>query len=35
MQTCASHTVPLEDAAQMYKLFQAKEDGVVKVVLKP
>ncbi|TAJ49225.1 MAG: glutathione-dependent formaldehyde dehydrogenase [Herbiconiux sp.] len=30
-----THTVPLEDAAHMYDVFKKKEDGCVKVVLKP
>jgi len=30
-----THTVPLEDAARMYDVFKKKEDGCVKVVLKP
>ncbi|MFF4173315.1 zinc-dependent alcohol dehydrogenase [Streptomyces sp. NPDC001744] len=31
----ATHTLPLEDAPQAYKTFQAKEDGMVKAVLTP
>jgi threonine dehydrogenase-like Zn-dependent dehydrogenase len=31
----ATHVVPLEDAPQMYATFQKKEDGCIKVVLKP
>ena len=31
----ASHHVPLEDAPQAYKMFQAKDDGAVKVILRP
>jgi len=31
----ATHRVPLEQAPQMYDLFQKKDDGCVKVVLKP
>ena len=31
----ASHRVPLEQAPEMYDLFQRKADGCVKVVLKP
>ncbi|WP_298738755.1 zinc-dependent alcohol dehydrogenase [uncultured Chitinophaga sp.] len=30
-----THTVPLTDAAQMYDIFNKKEDNCVKVVLKP
>jgi len=30
-----THTAPLEDAPNMYKTFRDKEDGCVKVVLKP
>jgi len=30
-----THTVPLEEAPEMYKTFRDKEDGCVKVVLKP
>jgi threonine dehydrogenase-like Zn-dependent dehydrogenase len=31
----ASHALPLEHAPEAYEKFQRKEDGVVKVVLKP
>ena len=31
----ATHHLPLEDAPEAYKTFQAKEDGMVKVVLRP
>jgi threonine dehydrogenase-like Zn-dependent dehydrogenase len=31
----ASHHLPLEDAAQAYKMFQHKQDGAVKVLLRP
>jgi threonine dehydrogenase-like Zn-dependent dehydrogenase len=31
----ATHLLPLEDAPRGYELFQAKEDGCVKVVLQP
>jgi threonine dehydrogenase-like Zn-dependent dehydrogenase len=31
----ATHTVPLEEAPAMYEIFQKKEDGCIKVVLKP
>lgn len=30
-----THTVPLEEGPDMYKVFREKEDGCVKVVLKP
>ena len=30
-----THEVPLEEAAQMYELFKNKEDGCIKVVLRP
>jgi threonine dehydrogenase-like Zn-dependent dehydrogenase len=30
-----THQVPLEDAPGMYEIFQKKEDGCIKVVLKP
>jgi threonine dehydrogenase-like Zn-dependent dehydrogenase len=30
-----THTVPLEEGPQMYKTFRDKEDGCIKVVLKP
>ncbi len=30
-----THQVPLEDAARMYDVFKKKEDGCIKVVLKP
>jgi threonine dehydrogenase-like Zn-dependent dehydrogenase len=30
-----THQVPLEDAPNMYEIFQKKEDGCIKVVLKP
>ncbi|MET0805513.1 MAG: alcohol dehydrogenase catalytic domain-containing protein [Lacisediminihabitans sp.] len=30
-----THTVPLEDAPHMYEVFQKKQDGCVKVVLRP
>jgi threonine dehydrogenase-like Zn-dependent dehydrogenase len=30
-----THTVPLEDGPAMYKIFRDKEDGCIKVVLKP
>jgi threonine dehydrogenase-like Zn-dependent dehydrogenase len=31
----ATHKVPLEEAPHMYEVFQKKEDGAIKVVLKP
>ncbi len=31
----ASHRLPLEDAPHAYEMFQKKEDGAIKVVLKP
>jgi threonine dehydrogenase-like Zn-dependent dehydrogenase len=31
----ATHRVPLTEAPQVYAAFQKKEDGVVKVLLKP
>ncbi|MEU7164094.1 zinc-dependent alcohol dehydrogenase [Streptomyces morookaense] len=31
----ATHTLPLEEGPQAYKTFQAKEDGMVKVLLNP
>jgi threonine dehydrogenase-like Zn-dependent dehydrogenase len=30
-----THRVPLEQAPEMYKTFRAKEDGCIKVVMKP
>ncbi len=30
-----THRVPLEDAPDAYAMFQAKDDGCVKVVLEP
>jgi threonine dehydrogenase-like Zn-dependent dehydrogenase len=30
-----THTVPIDDAAEMYKTFRDKKDGCIKVVLKP
>lgn len=30
-----THTIPLNDAPAAYKTSQAKEDGCIKVVLKP
>jgi len=31
----ATHKVPLEEAPHMYEVFQKKQDGAIKVVLKP
>ncbi|EGX56407.1 glutathione-dependent aldehyde dehydrogenase [Streptomyces zinciresistens K42] len=31
----ATHRVPLEDAPQAYRMFQQKQDGAVKVLMKP
>ena len=31
----ATHRVPLSEAPEMYRKFQKKQDGVVKVLLKP
>ena len=30
-----THRMPLEDAPRAYETFKAKEDGCIKVVLKP
>jgi threonine dehydrogenase-like Zn-dependent dehydrogenase len=30
-----THELPLEDAPHGYEIFQKKEDGAVKIVLKP
>jgi threonine dehydrogenase-like Zn-dependent dehydrogenase len=30
-----THTVPLEDAPELYETFQKKEDGCIKVVVTP
>jgi threonine dehydrogenase-like Zn-dependent dehydrogenase len=35
VESFASHTLPLDDAPDAYAKFQAKEDGYIKVVLKP
>ena len=35
VDTFHTHSVPLEQAPQMYETFQKKEDGCVKVLLKP
>jgi threonine dehydrogenase-like Zn-dependent dehydrogenase len=31
----ATHHVPLEQAPEAYAMFQKKEDGAIKVVLRP
>ena len=35
VDTFATHRLPLEDAPHAYEIFQKKEDGAVKIVLKP
>jgi len=35
VETLATHRVPLEEAPAAYEMFQKKQDGCVKVVLKP
>lgn len=35
VDTFASHTLPLDDAPHAYDIFQKKQDGAVKVMLKP
>ena len=35
VDTFATHRVPLSQAPEMYRKFQKKEDGVIKVQLKP
>jgi threonine dehydrogenase-like Zn-dependent dehydrogenase len=35
VETLATHHVPLEQAAEAYEMFQKKQDGCIKVVLKP
>ena len=35
LESLATHRLPLEDAAGAYEMFQKKQDGCVKVVLKP
>lgn len=35
VETFATHTLPLEQAAQAYETFQAKQDGMIKAVLEP
>ncbi|HUQ55211.1 MAG TPA: glutathione-dependent formaldehyde dehydrogenase, partial [Lentzea sp.] len=34
-QDFATHRLPLEEAPQAYETFQKKNDGMVKVLLKP
>jgi len=35
VENLVTHTVPLDRAPEMYDIFQKKEDGCIKVVLKP
>ena len=35
VETLATHRLPLTEAPAAYKMFQAKDDGCIKVVLKP
>jgi threonine dehydrogenase-like Zn-dependent dehydrogenase len=35
VESFATHRLPLDDAPEAYKTFQAKADGAVKIVLKP
>ena len=35
VETLATHRVPLDEAPHMYEIFQKKQDGAIKVVLKP
>jgi len=35
VDTFATHHIPLEDAAHAYEIFQKKQDGAVKIILKP
>jgi threonine dehydrogenase-like Zn-dependent dehydrogenase len=35
VETFATHRLPLEDAPHAYEIFQKKEDGAVKIALKP
>ncbi|MEO7268537.1 MAG: glutathione-dependent formaldehyde dehydrogenase, partial [Knoellia sp.] len=35
LEALATHRLPLEDAPAAYAMFQKKEDGCIKVVLKP
>lgn len=31
----ATHTLPLEQAPEAYEMFQKKQDGAIKVILRP
>lgn len=35
VDTFATHSLPLDDAAYAYEIFQKKQDGAVKIILKP
>ena len=35
VESLATHHVPLEEAPAAYEMFQKKQDGCVKVVLRP
>ena len=35
VESFATHRLPLDDAAHAYEIFQKKEDGAIKIVLKP
>ena len=35
VESFATHRLPLEDAPRAYEMFQRKEDGAVKVLLRP
>ena len=35
VDTFATHTLPLDDAPHAYEIFQKKQDGAVKIILKP
>ncbi len=35
VDTFASHVLPLDAAPHAYEIFQKKQDGAVKVILKP
>jgi threonine dehydrogenase-like Zn-dependent dehydrogenase len=35
VDTFASHVLPLDDAPRAYEMFQKKQDGAVKMMLKP
>jgi threonine dehydrogenase-like Zn-dependent dehydrogenase len=35
LETFATHSLPLSEAPRGYELFQKKEDGALKVVLRP